>query len=578
MNAEYAVLASELLSVSGIERVFSIDDLHRPGAKQEELLGMIATMEAALLEQHIAPLLILDTDDRLLIRDTIRARWDTLTEPQRDALLMEAERHSRNSSTGEKISNDVEVATKLPAIFTKNLRMMPYRDWISEEASLLSPDMPSTLLLVDLDYSGEDVPGNAGIALIKRILLAQPEARIFCGLLTNRYGMTDVHGSWRGLCEEHGLDGERFVLVPKDALHEDVPRFLALVKLVVLSGHARQLTNFVKTSYENSVRTALEEMGKIDAYEFEQIVCVSSAKEGVWEPDTLVRIFSVYHQRSVHEAMHAEPEAYRLANLLRRLSNVKTGTWGSETPRGVKLRRLEWFIEPEELNRHTIPLELGDIFRVTARPDKIYVLVSQPCDLMVRQNGDRDGTVQNATLLEGSRNVSGEEGGFGFQLAFFEEKADWRVNLRKTTTIALEVLDLCALNHDGFARISADGALPDTLNSAWTNRVPRLKKWAAAIIRKHADLVQKRLPHNDADKLSTTAWMGRFATGKVDAQHQQLSYDVQRIGRLRQPRASALLSRFADAIARDAFDHDLVRREPPQSPPSQSEAEVEGTR
>ncbi len=103
-------------------------------------------------------------------------------------------------------------------------------------------------------------------------------------------------------------------------------------------------------------------------YEFEQIVCISSLNEGVWEPDTLARIFAVYHRIAVRQSIHAHDRVFEVANNLRKLSRVRTGDWGEATPRAVELRRLEWFEDASDLNEQLTPLELGDIFMVESRP------------------------------------------------------------------------------------------------------------------------------------------------------------------------------------------------------------------
>ena len=563
MSADFVALANELLLVSGIERVVSVDDLHRPGATLEEALGLIGPMDSGLLSERIAPLLNIDTDDPEVIRRTLRSRWESMEEGAKGALLQELKTHSRDAGTGEEISNDIDAASKLPSIFTDKLAKFSYKQWVAEGIKLISPSMPPTLLLIDLDYSGEQIPGDAGIGLIQALLTQQPEAKIFCGLLTNKFPLDNIHENWRAICNQHGLDEDRFVLIPKKALYEDVARFLALIKLVVLGGHARRLTGLVKMHFEKSVETAVENLGRLDTYEFEQIVCVSSYREGVWEPDTLARAFALFHRRAVHDAVHADDEAYTLANTLRQLSRVKTGNWGAETPRAVELRRLEWFEDAGDLNRHLAPIETGDIFLVEGRPDKRYILVSQPCDLMVRSDGKRDPSVENGLLLEAVRDDKRPDNGFGFLLEFYEQTSDWRVNLRKCTTVCLDVLDLCALREDGRASVEVNAAVPIRLNEAWSERAGRLQKWAASLLRRYGLLTAQGLKHREAESIATNAWMGKFATGSVDAGHNRVSYNIMRVGRLKQPRAGALLSRYANSLSRDAFEHDLARREAP---------------
>jgi hypothetical protein len=579
MNSGLSVIANDLLSVGGIERVVSIDDLHRAGAELDEMLGEVSVMEEAAIESKVSPILNLVTGDREIVISAIRSRWNELDPELKKILQAAVVSETRATNQGEKLGNDLSTASKLPVLFQQRLISVSYRQWLSRKDELIANDMPPTLLLVDLDFTGEGIPGQAGLDLIKQLLRSDPEARIFCGLLTNAYPLKGVHEQWRALCDEHELAPNRFVLIPKEALYEDETRFLALVKLVILNGPANELTTIVRESFATSVETAIERLGKIDPYEFEQIVCVSSLTEGVWEPDTLARIFAVYHKIAVRQSIHAHEKVYEVANNLRKLSSVKTGGWGEDTPRAVELRRLEWFEEAADLNQQLSPIELGDIFEVECRPEKRYSLVSQPCDLMVRKDGKRDGTVQNGVLLEVSKWKGEKANDFGFMLEFFEANVDWRVNLRDVTTIVLEVLDLSSLQVSGRCEVSVRQETPTKLNDAWTARAPRLRAWAKKVIGRSSELVKQGLRKSEADKIAGNLWLGKFASCVIDEKTESIRYNVTRVGRLRQPRAGALLSRYANAMAREAFEHDLARHDQSgvkAAPAKNNENAVEG--
>jgi hypothetical protein len=579
MNSGLSVIANDLLSVGGIERVVSIDDLHRVGAGLDEVLGEVSVMEEAAIESKLSPILNLGTGDREIVISAIRSRWNELDPALKKILQDAVVSETRDTNQGEKLGNDISTASKLPVLFEQRLISLSYRQWLLRKDELIANDMPPTLLLVDLDFSGEGIPGQAGLDLITQLLRSDPEARIFCGLLTNAYPLKEVHERWRALCDEHELAPNRFVLIPKEALYEDETRFLALVKLVILNGHANELTTIVRESFATSAEKAIERLRKIDPYEFEQIVCVSSLIEGVWEPDTLARIFAVYHRIAVRQSIHAHEKVYKVANNLRKLSRIQTGGWGEDTPRAVELRRLEWFEDAADLNEQLSPIEIGDIFVVESRPEKRYILVSQPCDLMVRKDGKRDGTVQNGVLLEVSKWKGDKANDFGFMLEFFEAHVDWRVNLRDVTTIALEVLDLSSLQVSGRCEVSIQNEIPTKLNDAWTARAQRLREWAKKVIKRSSELAKQGLKKPEADKIAGNHWLGKFASCVIDEKTETIRYSIARVGRLRQPRAGALLSRYANAMAREAFEHDLARHDhsgTEAAPAQNNENTVEG--
>jgi hypothetical protein len=104
---------------------------------------------------------------------------------------------------------------------------------------------------------------------------------------------------------------------------------------------------------------------------------------------------------------------------------LSTGSTGSVWE---PVRRLEWFEDEADVNGQYLPIELGDLFRIGGKTDKLFVLVAQPCDLMVRQDGKQPGTrhhtVSHAMLLEAAPvNATSETGknsdsDFGFTLEF----------------------------------------------------------------------------------------------------------------------------------------------------------------
>src|SRR5205085_6235648 len=55
-------------------------------------------------------------------------------------------------------------------------------------------------------------------------------------------------------------------------------------------------------------------------------------------------------------------------------------------------------------------------------------------------------------------------------------------------------------------------------------------------------------------------------TPTIDISRKTVSFNPKRVARLRQPRAAALLSRFANFMARQAFDHDFGDYDQPAAP------------
>lgn len=593
MSAQIAELVSRLMSVSRIEKVISVDDDNSATASPEELLGVLASVDGAVLLE-IGKVLGIDSGERDLIRDRVRNDWGALDEAVRDELLARLTPPEEKSPESVKLAADLRVASRLPEIFGEKLESMTLGEWEKRIGEFVNDQMPPTLLLIDLSFTGEQRGKEEGLKIIGNLLKMHPKSKIYCGLLTSLYHLSSVHEDWKAIAAESSLDRERFVLIPKDSLEKDAQPFLALIKLVVMNSPANTLRETLITAFEDCLKETSKSVEKLDVFEFERIVCLTSSIEGVWEPDTLLRIISLFHRKFVRKRLRNDSDVYKCADHLRALSAIPIGEWGGPTEMEVALRQLEWFDQADELNQMHLPIELGDVFEIESRPGKRYVLLAQPCDLMMRQRGERHYTVENALLLEATHagekpadssisssgehprdsSISDSEGQIGnskisnedddafyFRLEFYESHQDWRVSLRQIHYVNLDVLDLCVFSSRGQAEFSTSDKVPDLLSHAWRARHPRLMKVMSKACKRYVELMKIRgMKADDAAKLVLSASLGNLIKVIVDPKGTTLRFDIKRVGRIKQPRAGALLSSYANSLARDAFEHDLTQR------------------
>jgi hypothetical protein len=588
MSVEIAEYATLLLSVSGIEKVISIDDDNSTDASPEELLAVLNAVEQSVLTDVIGPLLSIESGDRELIRDRVRNNWAEISKELREELLAKLTPPSEQIAESIVLATDIRSTSRLPEIFGDKLQTLTLAEWEKERDQIVNEQMPPTLLLVDLSFTGEQRGKEEGLNVIASLLKMNPGSRIYCGLLTGLYQTSSVHADWKRIAADHDLDRERFVLIPKDSLDADKRAFLALIKLVIMNRPANSLRRAVSKAFDECLKESDIELSKLDVFEFERIICLSSSKEGVWEPDTLLRILSLFHKKYVRRNLHNDTDVYESADQLRKLTGIPVGEWGGPTEMEIALRRLEWFDEGEDINLQYLPLELGDVFRIESRPNKLYVLVAQPCDLMMRQTGKRHHTVENALLLEATPTADDanemkpddeRDQGFYFKMDFFETQRDWEINLRRIHYVNLDVLDLCVFRRDGCAAQSEKDAAPDLISEAWRARFPRLAEKMRKARNRYAELMKLAgMKAADASKIALNTSIGNLWNVVVDLKSSTITFDVSRVGRIRQPRSGALLARYANAFARDAFEHDLTRRPKrsaaPAPEPTASKAEA----
>lgn len=450
----------------------------------------------------------------------------------------------------------------LSTLFSKyGLQLLSLKLWQEKQGEIISQTMPPTFFLVDEDFSKEEGGARfSGIALIKAVMNAAPADRVLCALLTHnpRYQPETLHDSWRELSRKEGLTPSRFVLIPKKLVQDDPIGFARLVKLALLNGRADELKTTARDILRSAQDNAHKRLDDIDIYDFDQIVFRSSRREGVWEPDTLFRVFGLFHHDETRKLARKDANLYTLADSIRALSLVPTKSNSAPNYNTIALERLELYESGEYLNSHFIPIDVGDIFQKTGDSNKQYILLAQSCDLMVRTDGKRNPFINEALLAEIVVGPIKDRDGHG-ELQFLDEhdKAQFFVSFKRTHSVKLSILDICALNEKGEAVLVLDSPCPDRVIPAWKHHYQKLTKEFQKVIKHVEDLIQKGISPNAAGALVARSSNSTLLTPNVDIAKKTISFNLKRIGRLKQPRAAALLSRFANYMARQAFDHDF---------------------
>ena len=120
---------------------------------------------------------------------------------------------------------------------------------------------------------------------------------------------------------------------------------------------------------------------------------------------------------------------------------------------------------PQPVDR--VPRPSLDIFEKA--PGRRYILLTQPCDLMVRSNGKRvydDRLGRTGALVElVAGNAAKEAKESWREVPFYDEDtgAPAYVDVAKVHQVQLAVLDLCASRKDGVAAIEVGADCPEQL-------------------------------------------------------------------------------------------------------------------
>jgi len=621
--------AQALLGAIGISRIIVVDDEYSEGRHEvEELLGICTALDAADAAK-LAHFGEIDFEaDREIWAEAVRKRWVELSgEARKEAITsayaintvqtfsgpsaaheeqpqgQEGSLEHTPEASGQPPAGDAEMglrAEQVTSVAGGGAGVVPVpvdsraaesleeviagldecvfvalslRQWREQADQLLADEMAATtVFLFDRNFEREQQGSeNEGFNLVREV---QNKRIGYCGLISHTVQLGGEYDAWRQLAEEHSLSRDKFVVIAKERLTGESPdhySFLRMLRLVALSGRCANVKAAAWKVFEESVSAAKAAMERLSVLDFDQIVFASSRREGVWEPDTLFRVFGIFMRREARTRLYQDQTVPAAVTEARRVSAIPeevAAALGNESPsrEALRIQRFETYELDETLNRFCLPLDLGDVFE-RASNGRRYILLAQPCDLMVRKDGKRSYEDKKfgrtGALVELLVDRTQEEAKESWaELPFYDPDtgAQAYADFAKVHQVRLAVLDLCVLSTDGAAAIEADDGCPDFVIEPWKLRCKRLRKFFAAALARYEELAGKGVK----DELKVLALPALSETLRVPAtvDGTTLRYGLKRVMRFRQPWSGALLTAFARYHARAAFEHPFDHRVP----------------
>lgn len=603
----------ELIAAAGIERVVVVDDAY--AATLDDLMGILAGFSPAQRADVVGLEESELTEDGVW-QERVRERWNTAERDGQVAMVDNAFSHDQELQPME--SGAVETLRRLlPDI---ELQGYTLGEWNDKRAEVLN-EMGSTptLVLFDQDFHHEEGGDEkTGQRLLSELEVDLKDRTVaddaYYGILTNTVLPEEEHERRLEIVAEANVDPRRFVLISKQHLQGDPPTFAARLRTTLLAPVMTQLMTETSDAVADAHKAALKKAREIPPEDMEQMVVRGSGIEGIWEPDTLVRVFEIMQRNRVREVLRGEERVIKLTRRLRVLADIdpldaqtmddddgegqstpqSSGVYGTVTPLeaggtatgegetspsgtteaapaaaapkakpqrapalvAIGLQHDEIYESADHINTLHLPLELGDLFAKEGSA-KRYVLIAQPCDLSVRKGGKRAPELSHFLLAEvvdkGERNLFES-----FELPYFERtEASAFVRLSRPAFTRALVLDACVLNGDGKARIDVNADSPDALLPHWRDRHLTIKRAAQEILEQLS--AQENPTTKFRKAVSGYVMPDPFAPASAGAAAGVIEWNCERVGRICNPYARALLSRFSQYFARDAYLMDLAR-------------------
>lgn len=567
--AEHAL--AKLFRAAGIKRIVCVDDVF--AANLEQLLEQLAGFSPEERAQVLG-----GTPDDYAAEDIwqqrARERWEASTEFEQSSLVDKAFAIGAGDEPVTRGAIDA-LARVLPS--TLQLQGLSLKEWNERRGQIVQDtDHAPTLVLVDQDFSHEGARTDEGqrvIAELERVLASTEGGDgVFYGLLTNTATPEQEQERRNEIVAAGGVDPMRLLVISKRNLGEDeLVRFAGRLRIALLSPALAGLTNAVIEELRREQKRALERAAEIAPEEMERMVFGGSERDGDWPPDTLVRVLSAMQRSRVRAKLRtatAVVETTARLQALRAVSgdeSVRDAPAVAETgsppetplhPVAEEVLREEIYDDAEHVNELHLPIELGDLIEQPSKR-KLWVVVAQPCMLIVRKTGERQPELTHATIARLTDAQVGDESRVDrFVLPHYKYRGKpMTVHLGRVAYPRAFILDACVLNDDGNARLEIGATSSTQLLPYWVQRRKKIEKIAKLLLNqvgsvKKASLTPELIVgHYREDPFPPTV---------ADNERQLFEWDARRVGRVGEPYARALLSRFHQHQARDAFLSDLA--------------------
>jgi hypothetical protein len=558
----------------GIRKVVSVDDFYTAADSHYEnaiTLFQRARSNRDAEYSELIPRDILDAPERIWTR-RLKSFWSKAEPGLRLAILSKLA-----AVTGyTNLPIDVRDLSLLTGLIPEDMFVaLDPDEWDRDRDTILAKaqDGHRILCLFDQDLRLAGRSDSAGMTLLQQTLGTGGEGHVICGLLTQRISKDAELPTARKFASEMGLRLDQFLPLSKDRLRGDPMEFADGLKLTALNYARERLSRQVTDITKQASEKAQQQINDINIYDFEHIVIRSSEEEGIWEPDTLFRLFDLFRYNAFREMALAPGRRMTLygdIERMRAIRDIKTSGLQPDHPSDQvhQIRHAELFDAAELLNPAHQPIDLGDIFKVGS--EQYYILLDQPCDLMIRSEPMGKRSIDVATLVrirtyEQAKNDPREVS--SFRLSYFEGQPGKEafVKFRDSFQISLAVLDLAVFNDTGACRIAlSDADVPNfrTLHTPWRKRFEVLRKYYKGVHREFQTMPYHHVSDYQKKALKHTLLCSHLNIELNYDTTGTFEFDIRRVGRCRAPLSMQILSAYCSFLSRNPQEHDFARRRP----------------
>ncbi len=566
-----------ILNAFEVTKVVYVDDANNGDTPLiEKVIVSALNIDAELLGKLFPELNAAYLGDPDILKQHIKEVWVQLEPPTRlirGTALLQADKEIN----GADICDEIYASILSGLVPEGKLKNLSPAQWEEQADQYIQESKDKRILfLFDRDFSNANNVGDSdgGIKIIEKLLGKNDTGNLICGLLTHTIKPETMLVDWEAISKNSHIPKDRFIVIPKLHLTEDPVLFAQALKFVALSPAFSELKSQTKKILSDAVEVAASKIQEIDIYDLDHIVLKVAADEGLWEPDMLFRLHSLFHREESRRLAHEDGKLETIAAKLRAVSGIpiESGTF-CVSQNAWTIQQKELYEFGDHINKNHLPLELGDIFeQVEGQSTKKYILLAQPCDLMIRTNGRRRPEQHRFPLIEIAQPENNTLSSYSEELHYFGKSSSekWFVKFKAVHYIRACILDLCAFNEDGISQITLNDQAPPGLRPALKNRFDFLSKRWKQIVGKAGVLSPAKNDGNPVkqakiqieEKLRDLLFGEDVFNGKLtktDEEIHCITCNCKRIARLSRDRAVGLLMSYTSTLGRPAFDRDFGR-------------------
>ncbi|NVO18680.1 MAG: hypothetical protein HXX13_03220 [Bacteroidetes bacterium] len=593
-----------LLDIENIDQIIYIDDKFDIESQKEE---------------YKARLIKLKNDQNYITSGRFNSLDWTGPGPRFDRLISNLWEATENKSELlYEICNhfrDIDIANVIPALEIKNsygnrVKLMTPDEWVTAKYQPIKDlqEGKKALCLFDFEFQNGNrlIEGRNGAHLAKMLIdIKEYSNRILCGIFSHKFTEEEEDEVRTKYSNDYNIEISKFYTLSKFryAFDPQITGFAEGIKNLLLLPYVEQLKLESLNVVEDSNKKAGKRIIDLTPKTFNQIIQKSSFKEGVWEINTLFRLYEILSKEENFKiiADPAKRQSFNDAiNKIREIDKTQTG-YNSKVPNKqlMDLRNSELYIPGEIINKLHLPLRNGDVFKIK---EKEYILLVQPCNLALRaQNedcGKRDYQYDIGMLIP-LKYINKDKLSITSEVVKVAEASDqfYVAYFPGFQIISLNILDLSVFNTDGKASI--DFNIPkfvsSVIHSPWLKRYEYIyktllnyeikilefktikesinksinqKKVALktaidgekAMLKEEIKILQDHLSNTEKNVVEINDLI-KFKINCAQIYNEKariLDMNIQRIKHYKSPYSDDLLQKLMLYMSRNAFEHDFT--------------------